>query len=174
VGDTLIANSDANPTASHQFQNLRTIEVFNTQTLTIPESWYGFNQTVRCQAQNSIEGVLYTQNVFFNVYVPLITDPPTTLPTTTTTPPPAVAPCNDLTGQWLAPTPYQVILCIKLDLTNNAFLTGFMKNGTQTFSLDIVGRSQSGKFDQVGLSGIWPAAMGMSTGVGECHNCYGV
>jgi hypothetical protein len=173
VGDQLTCTSDAFPTASHAWQNLLTLEVFQTQVVTILPSWYGNNQTLRCQALNTIEGVQYTANIFIVVYVPLITDPPTTTPTTTTTPPPAVSPCRDLTGSWQATIPGLVSLCIQLDLDNNAFLTGLMKNGTQTFWLDIVGRSQAGNFAQSGFNGIWPSNIGMTSAVAECHRCYG-
>jgi hypothetical protein len=85
-----------------------------------------------------------------------------------------VSPCTDLTGPWLSTTPTAASLCIKLDLANNGALTGLLKNASDTYWVDIVGRAQSNKFDQVGFNGIWPAEIGVSSFIGECHRCMGV
>jgi len=172
-GDVLTATADAFPPALYAWQNMRTNELYTGSTITVPENWRGFNTTMRCEAQNTIEGTIYPNNQFQAIYVAPITTPTTTTPTTTTTPPPAVAPCTDLSGPWLSEYPTRASLCVLLNLTSNAMLTGMLKNGTDTYWVDIVGRSQLEKFDQVGFNGIWPLNIGVSSFVGECHRCFG-
>jgi len=172
-GDILTCSADAFPPASYLWQNMRTNEIYAGQTVTIQQSWRGFNTTMRCEARNTIEGTAYPNNIFTPIYVPPLTTPTTTTPTTTTTPPPAVAPCKDLSGPWLSTFPTRASLCVRLDLNNNAALTGLLKNATDTYWVDIIGRSQLAKFDQVGFNGIWPLSIGVSSFVGECHRCFG-
>jgi len=174
AGDVLTCTSDAFPDPLYQWQNMRTNEIFTGNTVTLSEAWRGFNQTMRCQSQNTIEGTNYASNVFQVVYMPPLTEPPTTLPTTTTTPPPPVAPCRDLTGPWISDSPTRASLCVRLDLNQNGAMTGLLKNATDTYWVDIVGRAQADKFDQIGFNGIWPVNIGVSSFVGECHRCFGV
>jgi hypothetical protein len=173
AGENLTCTADAFPQATFIWQNLRTNQVFVGPVVRIDESWRGFNQSMRCEAKNTIEGTIYSQNIFLPVDVnPLTTTPVPTTPTTTTEVP-AVSPCNDLTGPWLSTTPTAASLCIRLDLANNGALTGLLKNASDTYWVDIVGRAQSNKFDQVGFNGIWPADIGVSSFIGECHRCFG-
>jgi len=173
-GEILTCTTDAFPPASLAFYNLRTSEIFIGNTIVVGEDWRTHNTTVRCEAQNVIEGTTYPANVFAYVYVPPITTPTTTTPTTTTTPPPPVAPCQDLTGAWISVSPTRASLCIRLDLSQNAVLNGLLLNDTDTYWVDIIGRAQYQKFDQVGFSGIWPLTIGVSSFAGECHRCFGV
>jgi len=173
AGDILTCTCDAFPTASFLWQNLRTNQIYTGATIRIDEAWRGFNQTLRCEARNTIEGTIYSNNVFIPADVAPITTPPTSTTTVTTTPPPAVSDCRDLTGAWLSTAPTRASLCVRLDLTNQGLLTGLLKNGTDTFWVDLVGRAQANKFDQVGFNGIWPIGLGVSSFVGECHRCFG-
>lgn len=173
AGDVLTCTADAFPPATFLWQNMRTNQIFNGPTVRIDESWRGFNQSMRCEARNTIQGTIYSNNIFIPVDVAPLTTPTTTTPSTTTTPAPAVSPCRDLTGAWVSTSPTRASLCVRLDLNNQGLLTGLLKNGTDTFWVDIVGRAQSNKFDQVGFNGIWPIGLGVSSFVGECHRCFG-
>jgi hypothetical protein len=173
AGDVLTCTADAFPAATYLWQNLRTAQIYSGSTVRIDESWRGYNQTMRCEARNTIESTIYSNNVYLPVDVAPLTTPPVTTPATTTTPPPAVSPCTDLTGAWVSTAPTKANLCIRLDLSNQGILTGLLKNGTDTYWVDIVGRAQSNKFDQVGFNGIWPINLGVSSFIGECHRCFG-
>jgi hypothetical protein len=174
VGDVLTCYADAWPPSSYLWQNLRTGVISVGNTLEIPSSYLGFNQSVRCEAANVIEGTNYVSNVFLAVDVPLpTTTPPPTTPTTTTQPP-AVAPCRDLSGNWYSNDPTMATICVALDTDGLGHLTGLLKNATETFWIDLHGRAQADKFDQVGFNGIWPLNIGVSSFVGECHRCFGV
>jgi len=173
AGDVLTCTGDAWPAATFFWQNLRTNEITSGAVLTIPQSWVGFNQSLRCDARNTIEGTVYSQNIFLPIDVPQpTTTPPTTTPTTTT-PPPAVSPCPDPTGGWISTSPTPASLCVLVDYYNAGAVTGLLKNATDTYWVDIVGRTQLDKFDQIGFNGIWPANLGVSSFVGECHRCFG-
>lgn len=173
AGDVLTCTADAFPLATFLWQNLRTGQIFQGATVRIEESWRGLNQSMRCEARNTIEGTTHSNQIFIVVDVNPLTTPSTTTPATTTTPPPAVAPCTDLTGAWVSTSPTRANLCVRLDLKNQGLLTGLLKNSTDTYWVDIVGRAQSAKFDQVGFNGIWPANLGVSSFIGECHRCFG-
>jgi hypothetical protein len=173
AGDTLTCVADAWPPATFMWQNLRTNQIFQGATVTIQSAWVGYNQSLRCEARNEIEGTIYSQNIFIptNVPEPTTTAPPTT--PTTTTPPPAVAPCTDPSGGWVSTFPTIGSLCLRVDHDNYGAMTGLLKNHTDTYWVDIVGRTELGKFDQLGFNGIWPANIGVSSFVGECHRCFG-
>lgn len=173
-GDVLTCNADAFPFATYLWQNMITNEIFVGTTITVMDNWRGQVVVVRCEARNTIEGQIYSSNVFQNCSVPALTTPTTTTPTTTTTPPPAVAECTDLTGAWISTNPTAASLCVRLDLSNNGLMTGLLKNSTDTYWVDILGRAQADKFDQVGFNGIWPLNIGVSSFVGECHRCFGI
>ena len=64
VGDVITCTADANPTANYQWQNMRTLMFYNARTYTITVDMKGFNDTLRCQAQNIISGVVNTINKF--------------------------------------------------------------------------------------------------------------
>jgi len=172
-GDEITCTADAFPNATYNWANMRTLDVIAGPVIRIEESWRGFNQSLRCQALNEIEGTTYSANLFIAADVPALTTPPTTTTATTTTPPPAVSPCKDLTGGWESFSPTSGALCISLNLESYGLLNGLLRNHTDTYWVDIVGRAQSTRFDQVGFNGIWPANIGVSSFIGECHRCFG-
>lgn len=174
VGDVLTCTADAFPPPTFFWQNLRTNQITAGPTVPIDTAWQGFNQSMRCEARNTIEQTIYSQNIFIPVDVNVVTTPTTTLPPTTTTPPPAEAPCTDLSGAWVSTTPAAASLCVKINTAQRGLLTGLLKNGTDTYWVDIVGRTKEDQFDQVGFNGIWPANIGVSSFIGECHRCFGV
>ena len=172
-GDIITCTADAFPEATYNWANMRTLDVIPGREIRIEEAWRGYNQTLRCEARNEIEGTTYAANLFIAADVPALTSPPTTTPTTTTTAPPAVSECKDLTGGWESSKPTQAALCIRLNLESYGLLTGLLRNDTDTYWVDIVGRAQSTRFDQVGFNGIWPVNIGVSSFIGECHRCFG-
>lgn len=174
VGDVLTCSCDSFPPATFFWQNLRTNQITAGPTVTIDEAWQGFNQSMRCEARNTIEGTVYSQNIFIPVDVNVVTTPTTTLPPTTTTPPPPEAPCTDLSGGWVSVNPTAASLCLRINTGMRGILTGLLKNGTDTYWVDIVGRTKEDGFDQVGFNGIWPAEIGVSSFIGECHRCFGM
>jgi hypothetical protein len=174
AGEILTCVADAFPLPTYLWQNLRTNELTAGQTVRIEEAWRGFNQSMRCEARNTIEGTIYAQSFFVAVDVAPLTTPTTTTPAPTTTPPPAVSPCRDLSGPWLSVSPTAASLCIRLNNTQSGALTGLLKNDSDTYWVDIIGRAQANKWDQVGFNGIWPADIGVSSFIGECHRCHGV
>jgi len=174
IGDVVTCTADGNPDPTFFWQNLRTNQVIAGHEFVVLDEWQGTNQTMRCDARNTIEDVIYSNVAFQIVDVnPATTTTEGTTPTTTTAAP-AVSDCTDLTGGWVsvAPTPGEI--CIKLDLENNGALRGLLRNDSDTFWVDIVGRAQATKFDQVGFNGIWPIEIGVSSFIGECHRCFGV
>lgn len=174
VGDVITCTADAFPPATFFWQNLRTNQITSGASVTVDSTWQGFNQSMRCEARNTIEGTVYSNNIFLAVDVNVVTTPTTTLPPTTTTPPPAEAPCTVQTGAWVSTSPTAASLCLKVDTANRGILTGLLKNGSDTYWVDIIGRSAEDQFDQVGFNGIWPANIGVSSFIGECHRCFGV
>jgi len=174
VGEILTCTSDGNPEPAYFWQNLRTNEVFEGNIVVVLDSWAGTNQTLRCDSRNTIEGVVYSQNAFQVVDVNPITTPGTTSPPTTTTPALPWTDCNDLSGGWESTFPTGGLLCLDIDVDNNGALRGLLRNESDTYWVDIVGRAQATKFDQVGFNGIWPAEFGVSSFIGECHRCFGV
>jgi len=173
IGDILTCTADAQPEPTYFWQNLRTSEVFAGNEVVVQNAWQGTNQTMRCDVRNVIEDVIYSQNGFQIVDVNPATTPGETTPSTTTTAPPAVSDCNDLTGGWESFSPTEGAICLKLDVENNGALRGLLRNGTDTYWVDIVGRAQAKKFDQLGFNGIWPVDFGVSSFIGECHRCFG-
>jgi hypothetical protein len=173
VGDVLTCTADAFPPATFFWQNLRTNQITSGPSVTIDSAWQGYNQSMRCEARNTIEGTVYSNNIFVAVDVNIVTTPTTTQPPTTTTPPPAEAPCKVLTGAWVSTTPTAASLCIKIDTAQRGMLTGLLKNDTDSYWVDLIGRTKEDSFDQVGFNGIWPADIGVSSFIGECHRCYG-
>jgi hypothetical protein len=82
VGDVLTCTCDAFPPATFFWQNLRTNQITAGPTVTIEAAWQGYNQSMRCEARNTIEGTVYSNNIFIPVDVNVITTPTTTLPPT--------------------------------------------------------------------------------------------
>jgi len=174
VGDILTCTADGNPSPAYFWQNLRTNELINGNTFVVTPDLQGTNQTMRCDIRNTIENIIYSQNIFQVLNVNAITTPTMSTPPTTTTAAPAVSDCNDLTGGWESNSPTSGLICIHIDVENNGALRGLLRNDTDTYWVDIVGRAQATKFDQVGFNGIWPAEIGVSSFIGECHRCYGL
>jgi hypothetical protein len=170
VGDILMCYADAFPAAFYSWQNLETLETFNTQGFTITESLVGGTFRLRCNAQNIIQGFVYTNNMFTNVTVPVPTT--TTEPPTTTTPP-AVSDCFDLTGHWES-NDIKATLCLRVDRVNNGLTYGVIKNGTDTYYVEMYGRTDD-REGQIGVTGVWPPRLkfAVASFVGECHRCYG-
>lgn len=173
-GETLTCTSDAWPPATYLFQNMRTGQIYSGITMVLDSAWVGNNQSIRCEAKNMIEGTNYANQAFLAVDMPAptTTTPPTTTPTTTF--PPAVSECFDLTGAWVSTNPTTGSLCVRIDNSAAGALTGLLKNHTDTYWVDLVGRVQANYFSQVGFNGIWPGTFGVSSFVGECHRCFGI
>jgi len=171
VGTTITCYADAFPIPTITWQSLRTNDWYNSQSFTITEDMVG-NQTMRCHAENIIQGIFYYEDYFIILYV----KPPPTTPSpgisTTTTPVPAESNCFDLTGRWEATNP-KAMMCIWIDFNYNGVLMGMFKNGTDTYYADIYGRAQVNTFDQGGFSAVWPGTIGVSGHVLECKRCYG-
>jgi hypothetical protein len=171
-GDQLECFADAFPTPSYEWHNLRTNQRYPNSVLTIPGDWVDEVQTMRCQAVNYIGGLPYSNDISLPVNViPLPTTPPTTTPTTTT-PPPAVAPCRDFTGRWESTKPSDGLMCIEVDSTTGS-IHGVLRNATDTFWIDLVGRTDVSTNDHITFTGIWPQNRAVSGFVGECYRCHG-
>lgn len=173
IGDTITCWADAFPSPSYMWQSLRTSQQWFTQSFTTTVDMVGY-QLMRCQARNTMIGYDYTKDYFLDVYVNAPTTPvTTTTPATTTTPPP-VSPCPDLTGRWEATFP-NASLCLTIDHTNqDGALFGLLRNGSDTYWLQISGRTREGQYDELGWSAIWPSSsIGVSSYAAECHRCYG-
>jgi hypothetical protein len=172
-GDIITCNADAFPPPFYQWQDMRTLELFSAQHFNVSESMRGFNTTMRCQAQNLIQGFLHTQNIFIQVDVPLLTTPATTTTPLPTTPAPADAPCRNISGWWISDDPYAE-MHLHVASGASARVTGFMRNYTDQQWVEIVGRTRLPDYAFLGLSAIWPYEIGVTGMSGECHRCFGV
>jgi hypothetical protein len=99
VGDVITCSSDAFPTATHTWQNMVTGQIIANRQFTIDESFVGTTTLMRCQAQNLINIIVYTANLFKNYTV---LAPTTTTVAPTTTPPLPQDNCDILTGMWMS------------------------------------------------------------------------
>jgi hypothetical protein len=171
VGETISCWADAFPPPYYGWLNMRTNEVITGQNLVVDASHVGFNTTMRCQAQNLIQGMLRSANLFISVIVPLPTTP--TLPATTvsTTPPPLVSDCRDLSGWWRSEYPYAEILLSTILETGKVI--GYMRNFTDQQWVEVVGRTRVQDNAYIGISAIWPYDIGITGMSGECHRCSG-
>jgi len=172
VGDVLECFADAYPTASFQWHNLRTNERTDGSLFTIHSGFVGFEQLMRCEATNLINGMVYTGELLITVRVPEPTTPttPSTTPTTTTAPP--VSDCLDLTGRWESVQPLTSAMCIEIDKETGNF-HGVVRNHTDTFWVDLVGMTDVPNYSHVSFTGIWPLNRAVSTFIAECSRCYG-
>jgi hypothetical protein len=173
VGDEISCHADAYPSPFFAWLNMRTNEIFNAPTFTVSANMIGENTTVRCQAQNIIQGLLYSANYFFSVIVPVQTVPtttPTTLPTTT---PPLTANCRPLSGWWRSTIPFAEIL-VDVAEDNSGKLVGYMRNHTSQQWVEVVGRTRLSDNAYIGVTTIWPYEAGVTGMAGECHRCSGV
>jgi hypothetical protein len=173
VGDQVTCYADAFPPPFYQWQDMRTLEFFSTQTFTVTASMVGWNTTMRCQAQNLIQGFLFSADIFIQIYVPAPTTPTTPTTTQTTTPPPLDSTCFNISGWWRSEFP-----ALEVHLTvasgQSARVTGFMRNGTDQQWIEVVGRTRLPDYRFLGLSAIWPYEIGVSGMSAECHRCSGV
>jgi len=174
VGEVLTCHSDAWPTAAYQYQNMRTLQFFLTQTFTITPDLLGTNQTMRCQAQNIIQGFVYSANIFTNVDVPVPTTPttPTTTPSTTTAP--AEGDCSHLSGHWRAVEPYADLLLDLIEDGEMGEVIGLFKNESDTVWVEVIGTVKREDYSILGLTAIWPFEQGVTSMAAECHSCHGV
>ena len=69
VGDVLTCYADAFPAATYEWLNTRTNEQFHSQGFLVTEDLVGTTQQMRCQAQNMIQGFVYSDNLVVNVTV---------------------------------------------------------------------------------------------------------
>jgi len=174
VGDLITCTADAKPVAAYLWQNMRTLAMVNTNTYTITEDMRGFNDQLRCQAQNIIQGNVFSTNLFINAYVPPITTPTTTQPTTPTTTHPAVSSCDSLTGRWRSDDPYAEAILHVIQGDNMGRVEGLMMNRSDTFWVEVIGTHRSQDNAYLGLSAIWPYDSGVTSMSGECHRCMGI
>ena len=70
VGDVIKCVADAFPAAFYQWENMRTSEFFNTRDFTVTEDLRGQVTSMRCEAQNLIQGVIYSSTFIVYVNVP--------------------------------------------------------------------------------------------------------
>jgi len=174
IGENITCHADSYPAAFYQWQNMDTLDFVNDQVVTIMPSWIGRNNTLRCQAQNLIQGFLYSENHFIAAYVPGPTtpSPPTTTPLTTTPLPDGA--CTELTGWWISgdPHPYAEIYLFVVGQTSGQ-VVGFMRNHTDQSWVEVVGRTRNADYNFLGLTAIWPYEMGVTGMAAECHRCDG-
>jgi len=173
VGDTLECFADAFPTATFSWHNLRTNARIDGSILVIPESWEGFENAMRCDAYNTINGFRFNRELHLAVNVPTPPTTPTTTPPTTTTPPPAVALCTNLQGRWESVKPTPAFMCLEVDEANGN-IHGVLRNHTDTHWLDLIGSTDVPTFNHASFSAIWPQNRAVSTFIGECSRCHGV
>jgi len=138
----------------------------------VTPNWLGLNSTLRCQAQNIIQGLIYSETYFMRCYVPGPTTPttPSTLPPTTSPLPEGA--CSDLTGWWLSFEPYAELYLIVLGDSSGQVL-GYMRNYTDQQWVEVIGRTRNSDHVFLGLSAIWPYEVGVTGLAAECHRCDG-
>src|SRR6218665_563464 len=69
VGNVLTCYADALPPATFDWFNTRTNEQFDSQGFNVTEDLVGTTQQMRCQARNTIQGFVYSDNLVVNVTV---------------------------------------------------------------------------------------------------------
>jgi len=172
VGDTIVCDADSRPTPVYTWQNLVSLDLTYGQVFVVTAGMVGLNHSMRCQAQNVIQGFVFSNNTFVAVNVPSpTTTPPTTTPTTTT-PPPAEGPCDDLSGWWFAQFPQAELYLIGTG-DNSGKMVGYMRNGSDQQWVEAVGRTRLTDNAYLGLSVVWPYQIGVTGMAAECHKCHG-
>jgi len=68
VGDQLECAVDAFPSPLVMWQNLRTGQSFGGTTFTVQQEWLGTSSSMRCQAQNIVNGIYYSADFFITVH----------------------------------------------------------------------------------------------------------
>ena len=59
-------------------------------------------------------------------------------------------------------------MCLTVDHANDARLIGLMMNGSDTYWLQLTGRTREGKYDELGWVIIWPStSIGVSSFAGN-------
>jgi len=173
IGQTITCTADAYPDATFTWQSLRNSEVWNSDSFETREDMVGY-QLMRCTARNTILGYSYTKDYFLDVYINAPTTTPTTTPAPTTTTPPPWADCPDITGRWESVNP-NASVCITVDHNDNANLIGLYRNGSDTFWLQLTGKTREGKYAESGWAVIWPrTSIGVTSFAVECVTCNGV
>jgi hypothetical protein len=172
IGDIITCYADAYPAAFYNWQNLETLDFSNEQTINVTANWLGLNSTLRCQAQNLIQSVVYTETYFMRAYVPGPSTPSTPSTTPATTTPLPEGACSDLTGWWLSTVPYAELYLYTLGESSGQVL-GYMRNGTDQQWIEAVGRTRTSDYNFLGLTTIWPYEVGVTGLAAECHRCTG-
>lgn len=173
VGDQLECFADAFPSASYEWHNLRTNERITDSVLIIPQAWEGFENPMRCDASNFINGFRYNREHHITVKVRLPPTTPTTTPATTTTPPPAVSQCFNLVGRWESTKPTPAFMCLEVNQTTGN-IHGVLRNSSNTYWIDLIGSTNVPGYDHASFTGIWALNQAVSTFIGECSRCHGV
>jgi len=173
VGQTITCTADAFPEATIQWESLKDSERWFSDSFEIRADMVGY-QLMRCSARNTILGIVNIRDIFIDVYVNAPTTPTTTTPAPTTTTPPLLADCPDITGRWEAVNP-NASVCITVDYDNNANLVGLYRNGSDTFWLQLTGKTIEDNFRESGWAVIWPSTLvGVTSYAVECSRCSGV
>ena len=97
---------------------------------------------------------------------------PSTTPTTRTTVAP-VSLCDNPTGRWESQRDQfsKIVLCITVDTSENGLIRGLFQNDTnEPYLTELVGKTRSDQWDELGFAGIWPQAAGVSAFAGELMN----
>ena len=68
IGDTVECWADANPDADYWWRNLDTLETWNGHVLYASDALVGSSR-MQCHANNTINGLQYTNDYFFNFTV---------------------------------------------------------------------------------------------------------
>lgn len=68
IGQIITCSADAKPTPTYLWQNVYTNEIWYSDSFTVREDMVGY-QLIRCQAQNVIGGLTYTNDFYLDVYV---------------------------------------------------------------------------------------------------------
>jgi len=172
VGDVLTCYSDANPWPTYTWTSMHDLVDYPSQTLTLVDAMIGII-TLRCQSRNQYGSA----NLIVNITVNARTTTPPTTPTPPTTTVAAVANCDNLSGRWefQRSSTSTAVLCVYVDTAGGGTLSGLLWNdtATETYYMEIFGRTRNGIYDETGFTGIWPLQVGVSAFAGECHKCYG-
>jgi hypothetical protein len=173
VGEVLTCHADAVPLPTFMWTDMINNVDYHQQTLTTTTAMIG-SAILRCQVTN----VVSSANIFVNTTIFAKTTPPTPTTTPMPTTPPPVSNCLDLTGRWeyQRSADSKAVLCMYVDGDDDlGFIQGLFWNDTmtETYYMDIVGRTRNNIYDETGLVGIWPLDVGVSAFAIECHRCYG-
>lgn len=173
VGEVLTCTADAVPLPTYKWTDMIHNVDYHQQTLTLTTAMIG-NAILRCEITNIVSMV----NVFVNTTVFAKTTPPTPTTTPAPTTPPPVSNCLDLTGRWeyVRSADSKAVMCLYVDGSDGGFIQGLFWNDTktETYYMDIVGRTRNNIYDETGLVGIWPLDQGVTAFALECHRCSGV